>query len=91
VRWEQKLALLFVRSNWTQEQLAKWEGKSQKWIDQHVRFGRFLTFSTTVLNAENALLKLTEGRFRTYWDATDKCGGNERQRFGQPASASCTI
>jgi hypothetical protein len=79
VRWEQKLALLFVRSGWTQEELAKREGKSRQWIEKYVRFGAFLTFATTVANPETLPISLTEGRFRTYWDATDKCGGNERQ------------
>jgi hypothetical protein len=36
-----------------------------------------------VPNDENNLIKLTEGKFRQYWDRTDKCGGNERQRFAE--------
>lgn len=33
---DQALALLFWRSNWTQE-----EGKSQSWVDYRLRFGGF--------------------------------------------------
>jgi hypothetical protein len=62
ILWEQELARLFVRSGWTQEQLAAKEHKSQKWIDFYVRFGRFLTFSTTVLNPWISRLTLF-GRF----------------------------
>ena len=82
---DQALAKLFYRSGWTQEDLAKRESKSQKWIDFHMRFGRFLNFSTTVLNPENQPftppVNLTERRFRLYWERTDKSEGNERARF----------
>jgi hypothetical protein len=50
IRWEQELARLFVRSGWTQEELVKREGKSKGWIDQRLRFGRFLNFPTMVGN-----------------------------------------
>jgi hypothetical protein len=39
---------LFYRSGWTQEELAKKEGKSPQWVAQRIRFGRFLNFSTAV-------------------------------------------
>ena len=35
-------------------------------------FGRFLDFSTTVLNSELLPANLTERRFRSYWERTDK-------------------
>jgi hypothetical protein len=62
-------------------ELAKREGKPRRYIAYNLCFGRFLSFGTTVPNAENNLIKLTEGKFRQYWDRTDKCGGNERQRW----------
>jgi hypothetical protein len=72
---DQALAKLFHRSGWTQEELAKAEGKSQSWMDRRLRFGRFLTFTPIGVIPKN----LTEGRFRDYWERTE--GDNERQRF----------
>lgn len=77
-RWDQQLAALFIRSGWTQERLAEKEGKTQQWVAYRLRFGRFLTFTTTVVNADSQPKNLTEGRFRNYWSRTE---GNERQRF----------
>lgn len=83
---DQALALLFARSKWTQEELAKKEGKSQTHLAKMLRFGRFLSFSSTELKPENrnsdAILSaknLTERKFRDYWSRTE--GSNERQRF----------
>jgi hypothetical protein len=61
--------------------LAKKEGKSEGWVCQRLRFGRFLNFLTTVSFSENTSFpkNLTEGRFREYWSKTE--GGNERRRF----------
>jgi len=57
-------ANLFHRSGWTQEQLAKKEGKSQPWIVVRLRFGRFLKFITGSNNSEEAwnLIKKTSSR-----------------------------
>jgi hypothetical protein len=79
------LAALFHRSNWTQEQLAKKEGKAQSWIARRLLFGRFLSFMPTGINAENVPTNLTERRFRSYWERAPGCGGNE-QDFGSGAS-----
>jgi hypothetical protein len=78
---DQAMALLFARSGWTQEELARKEDKGQAWIALRLRFGRFLNFNTTdVVNAEGIPNNLTEGRFRGYWERTDK-QDTERQRF----------
>src|SRR5215471_13897543 len=78
-KWDQQLAVLFIRSKWTQADLAKAEGKTQAWVSYHLLFGRFLGFITTVINAEMPDNNLTERKFRTYWEQT--AGTNERQRF----------
>lgn len=79
-RRDQALAALFYRSGWTQEELAKKEGKSPQWIARRVKFGCFLNFSPFGENVHAALPKLTEGSFRKYWEQTDSTG-NERMRF----------
>jgi hypothetical protein len=76
---DQAMAEFFYRSGWTQEELAKKEGKSRQWIEKRLRFGRFLSFATSVANSELAPNNLTEGRFRSYWERTE--GSNERQRL----------
>jgi hypothetical protein len=81
-RFEQELARLFYRSGWTQEALAKKEGKSQRWVSYALLFGRFLDFSTSGANGPIPA-NLTERRFRSFWERTDKEEGNERIRFKQ--------
>lgn len=56
-------------------------GKTQQWISLRLRFGRYLTFTTNVVNADTLPNNLTEGRFRAYWDQTDKDEPSERVRF----------
>lgn len=79
-RREQELAALFYRSGWTQEELAEKEGMSRQWVLQRVLFGRFLDFATVVANVETTPKNLTERKFRSYWERTDK-SFNERGRF----------
>lgn len=79
-RRDQALADLFYRSGWTQDRLAEKEGKSQKWVDFQLRFGRFLNFSTTGTNPQKPPLNLTERAFRGFWEQTEK-GADERARF----------
>ena len=69
--------MLFYRSGWTQDELAKKEGKSQNYISERLTFGRFLNFIATAINLETFPKNLTEFRFRGYWQQTDK-SGNER-------------
>ena len=76
---DQAYAALFHRSGWTQDELAKKEGKTIAWVAYRLRFGRFLNFSTTVENPQTLPSNLTERRFRSYWERTS--GGNDRQRF----------
>jgi hypothetical protein len=63
---DQALAELFVRSGWTQEQLAAEEGKKQAYISQRLVFGRFLGFIATAINPEFTPIRvqLTERHFR---------------------------
>jgi transcriptional regulator with XRE-family HTH domain len=74
---DQALAMLFYRSGWTQEELAKKEGKSAQRIAQILRFGRFINYSTAVEFPKN----LTERRFRSYWEQGDETQPNELARF----------
>jgi len=81
---DQALATLFVRSGWTEAQLAAVEGKKPRYIAYRLTFGRFLAFCTTVQNPNFTPIKpqLTERRFRKYWQETkDVGGGNMRHRF----------
>jgi len=71
----QERAKLLATAGWTQHELADRLGKSQKSIDQQMRFGRFLNLSTTVL-------KITEGSFRALWERTDK-SDDEQSRFAE--------
>lgn len=70
------LAELYYRSAWTQEELAKVEGCSNRIMAYRLTFGRFLAFATGGSNPRN----LCERTFRKYWERTDKANGNERQR-----------
>lgn len=74
---DQELARLFVRSGWTQEELAKAEGCKQPYIAKRLLLGRFLSFIPNGIVAKN----LTVGRFGSYWEQTDKTETNERIRF----------
>lgn len=81
-RADQALAALFVRTGWTQERLATTERKSRQWVDQHVRFGQFLQFATTVANPEFEAIRprLTERKFRAAWCDTSTTD-NPRERY----------
>ena len=55
----------FHCSGWTQEELAAKEGKTQKWIDYRLRFGRVFHFTTMVVKTNSLPANLTERRFRS--------------------------
>jgi hypothetical protein len=78
IRWEQALAGLFHRSGWTQEKLAKKEGKGQQYVSRLLVFGRFLA----VLGNTPIGVNLAEGRFRGFWDRTAHLD-HERLRFAE--------
>ena len=80
-RRDQALAKLFTWCGWTQEELVAKEHKSPQWVSYRLRFGRFLTFSTTAENSPPLPNNLSERRFRDYWERTDKHETNERIRF----------
>jgi hypothetical protein len=51
------LAALFHRSNWTQEQLAKKEGKAQSWVARRLLFGRLTEWRFRKLLGAGACLR----------------------------------
>lgn len=78
---DQALAKLFARSGWTQEKLAEKEGESPRHIGRRLTFGQFLNFWPTGQNAETPPKNLTERRFRSFWELTNKNEHNDRIRF----------
>ena len=78
-----RVAALFYRSRWTQEELAKKERKTQPWVVYQLRFGRFLTFITTGYKDPKPPCNLSERRFRGYWEQAE--GNNERIRCASPS------
>lgn len=81
-RYDQELAKLFDRSGWTQEQLAAKEGKKQPYVSRRLQFGRFLAIMPNGIILSD---DFSEGRFRSYWDATASLKGNNTIRFAAVA------
>ena len=68
-----------MHSGWTQEALAAKKSsfgkkRSRPWIVCQLRFGGFLNFVTPVTNPESLPKNLSEGRFRSFWQRTEKAG-----------------
>jgi len=83
-RADQALAVLFVRSKWTQEELAAEEHQTRGHIACRVCFGKFLQFVAMATKPESGQISvatLTERRFRAYWARTDAEEKNDRIRF----------
>jgi hypothetical protein len=83
---DRALAILLYRSGWTQEQLAKKEGKSRKWVVCQIRFGQFLTFvnSLAELETESLPKNLNTKKFLQIWQQqTVQQERDERMRFQQ--------
>jgi len=84
------IARLLAESEWTQEELAARLKKSQPWITCQVRFGEFLNFITNVIIPQKQaseeiitnVIKISEGRFRTLYNQTDKDESGEA-RFAE--------
>jgi hypothetical protein len=67
---------------WTQRRIAERSGKSQKWVDTCLRFGRFLSWlSTNGTQPAFPVENLTERRFRTAWGKTEGKGRSDNDRF----------
>ena len=79
---DQEIARLFVQSGWTQERIAQRMGKSQQHISRLLLFGRFLVFTPSWCNPMKPPKNLTEGRFRGYFERTDKTA-KEPRRFAE--------
>jgi hypothetical protein len=75
---EQALAILFYRSGWTEEHLAKKEGRTRQWVSNHMRFGRFLDFAGPEFLPKN----LSTNKFLDIWERqTVQKERHERSRF----------
>lgn len=84
-KYEQELARLFEHSRWTQEELAKAEGRSRPYVARMLTFGRYLE---NVPGGHNSPT-LTERRFRGYWEKTAREGADkdadDLRRFAEVA------
>jgi hypothetical protein len=84
---DQSMAKLFVKSGWSQEQLADHLGKrlakevTRRWVGYHLCFGRFLAFFGTKCSEDESPAtyftlppSLTEWKFRKFWQQTEAVG-----------------
>jgi len=80
---DQALALLFYRSGWTEDQVAKKEGRTRQWVSDRIGFGRFLNFASSLAEAGSLPRNLSVKKFLDVWEQTVRNGRNERIRFRQ--------
>jgi hypothetical protein len=69
---DQAMAHLFEECGWTQEEIAKVEGKSRIWVVYRLRLARFSAFVTSGYICKFPLHLLSERRFRHAW--LSSCG-----------------
>ncbi len=94
---DKALARLLAQCGWTQKEIGSFERaegrpRSQPWLSQHLRFGKFLLYAEEIMAAwpqgalpqtsplTEAWLTLSEGRFRKLWKETDK-DHDDAERF----------
>jgi len=80
---DQALAKLYYDSGCTYHELAKIEKKSIGWINQWLRFGRFLNSPTVMETSAPTTSKLTENKFHLCWKRTDETESDEYTQFKQ--------
>jgi hypothetical protein len=94
---DKALARLFALSRWRQEDIGRYElehgvRRSQPWVSQHIRFGKFLAYAEERMAHwpqgalplthpfHEAWATLAEGRFRRHWSETDR-DDSEDERY----------
>jgi hypothetical protein len=77
---DQALGILFDRSGWTEEQVAKKEGRSHQWVSCRMRFGQFL--NSGIAEPESLPKNLSAKKFLDIWGhQTVQKERNKRPRF----------
>jgi hypothetical protein len=84
-----------MASGWSQDEIASEVGQSREWVKYHLRFGRFITFFSTVRAKDDSTgplfvlpANLTENRFRAFWEATKPAGNFTGHRANTEAAAA---
>ena len=80
---DQALALLFYRSRWNENQIAKKEGRTHQWASDRMCFGRFLSFAASLAETGSLPKNFSATRFLGMWEQSVRKGRNERIRFQQ--------
>lgn len=81
---DQKISDLFVRSDWSQEEIAAEMKRSQTWVSRRLLFGRFCGFLMTA-GMKKLPVDMYERKFRGLWDQhggrVDANSPGERKKF----------